>query len=389
MQELGDLVTSLAPEACTPTATQTPSAICDAYARVATALATVQVYIADADSLLARTQRSAALSAEARAEELWARTVGIAHRGPAVHLCVVVFGTGADAETRAAFVAFACSGYAPLGRLNAVVVHGATPQPMCLRAYAGGGLEWGTAADAELCGAELGAGEADVAVAWWAQARAAQHVLVDSGDAAVLAALLVSSALSTTETRGMLVLMRPTPVGLVGVRTVMADQYINVHVAAMTLEAIFATRFAAYGVVARRALVVPLIVLIALSLGPALMPGAPALGCALGQLCAVSRERRLGCVLDIRDGAVTIRVDAVRAVAAAIAPDSTPSRDACAAQSARLSRALARLANAGNAAWRAPEPGATSARSGKSLWGYAADGSLTSAVEPQPVYVCM
>ena len=49
----------------------------------------------------------------------------------------------------------------------------------------------------------------------------------------------------------------------------------------------------------------------------------------------------------------------------------------------------ARLANAGDAAWRAPAPGATSTRSGKSLWGYAADGSPTSAVEPQPVYVCM
>lgn len=387
MQELANLVATLAPEACTPTATQTPAAMYDAYARIAGALAAIEVYIADADSIVAAMDGSA-LSAEARAEELWARTVGAAHRGPAVRLCVVVFGTGAAADTGAAFVNFVRSGHAPLGRLETVVVHGATPRPMCLRVH-NGALEWGAAADAELCAAELGAGEADVAVAWWTQARAAQHVLVDSGDAAVLAALLVGSSLSTAQARGMLVLMRPTPVGLVGARTVTAAQYIHVHLAAMTLEAIYACRFAEYGVVARRALVVPLVVLVALSLGPALLPGAPALGHALGQLCAVSRERRLGCVLDIRDGSVSIRVDAVRAVAAAIAPDSTPSRDACAAQSARLSLALARLANAGNAAWRAPPPGATSTRSGKSLWGYAADGSPTSAVEPQPVYVCM
>lgn len=105
-------------------------------------------------------------------------------------------------------------------------------------------------------------------------------------------------------------------------------------------------------------------------------------------LRATAHERRFGCVLDIRDGAVSIRVDAMRAVVAAVQSDVAPPADACAAQAARLSLALARLANAGNAAWRAPERGATSARTGKSLWGYAADGSPTSAVEPQPVYVC-
>lgn len=385
MEALYDLVSSVTPDACTPSAAPLPTT--DVYSGIAPSVAATQTVIADADSIVAVLGEQP-LTVAALVEELWARTVGVAHHGPLVSRCIVVFGgtTGTIgrhdmAVVRAEFIAHARSGLAPVGRLT-VVIHGATPQPMCLRPREHA-LEWDAAEPA------LGAGDADTAIAAWVHARAGDNVLVETRSPAVLAALLVTSALGGgSTTRGQLLLSRPFVAGIGGVRALAVPQYINVHMATMNLEVIFGTRIAAHGLVARRTLVVPLIVMAALCIDGVRL--AAPLGDALSRVCVAARERRLGEALDVVGGSVTVRTDALRALLGAMepAPAAARSDEVVAAQAARATHALARLINAGNPAWRAPDARAVNVRTRRSLWGYAADGTPTNVVEAQPVYVC-
>ena len=403
MSALTDLVRGYAPEACSPQALSS-----NAYDAVAEPLRKVSVYIVDANDVarrLAETVRN--MSLDAFIEEFWDRTVGAAHRCAAVTTCVLVFGTDASplgnhatsvwpahyalADVRTALLEFVRSGYAPIGRL-VVVMHGIGDEPMALRPR-DGGVELGPVAALKLCAAPLVAAETDVAVAAWVRANSAAHVLVDSHDTAVFAALLVTSALMRPP-RGSLVVATSYVACTTEGRTrlpVVLPQYINVHMATTLLDTIFATRFLQHNVVADRSHSVLLIMLIALCFRHQFMAadwlrGPGGLAAALGAACCAARDRRLPPVLEVDGTAIAVRTSALTSLARALEEGSTArSEVACAAQAARLAFWLARLANAGAVM---PDARAADKRTGMSLWGYTPSGTLADAVAVQPVYVC-
>jgi len=322
-----------------------------------------------------------------------------------------------------AVVAFIVAGHADVGAAH-VIVHGLTPTPMCLGPDADSAVRDATvwqeaAAAAPSLGLALpadmaAATDADTAVAAWARVLAAHATLVVADDVAVLAALMVYSVLSTTVVaRGTLTLLRPhgitvpvrsdapaatPPTAAVPRAACSVAQYINVHAAVMGINALLAPALVEASVVGARDHGVLALLALALCHSHEFSPATwfmrdGGLCSALTEMVAAATERRLGQLVSCDDatGAVSVRVAGVDQLAAAVEPAGTrrTGSGGANAQAARLALWLARLTQASRSpGWRVPDARAVNDNSGRSVWGYAADGSFTDSVDVRLVHVC-
>jgi len=460
MDALPLLVAALVPDACCPQAA--PSGLPDAasYARASKPLNASTAVIIDASGAAHHLAAGIDLmELDAFASALWAHTVDEAVQLAAVRTVVLVFADAArspatpmrrrrfsaatrDVVARSRFaqkytgssakpddcrqlydaiLAFIVGGYASTGGAH-VIVHGLTPAPMCLAPdvdnVVDGATVWQEAAATP--GLVLPAGidapaDTDTAIVAWTRALAVQPTLVIADDPAVLAALMVHSALTATTTvpRSVLMLARPRGIAVpvctdavtpgpgrrpVHMPACYLAQYINMHAAVTAINVILAPALVP-DVVGHRNHGVLALLLLALCHSHDFAPVAwfahnSGIGTALTELVVAGRARRMGHLLTCNEatGAVSVRVAGLEQLTAAIEHDANvPPRpsSACNAQAARLSLWLARLTQASLCLdWAQPDPRAVNANSGRSVWGYGTDGSFTANVDMRLVHTC-